>query len=257
MNDSLKIRLMERRISVGSWITIGHPAIAEIMARSGFDWLTVDMEHSAITFHEAQQLIQVIDLCGVVPLVRVGQNEPYYIKRVMDAGAHGVIVPMVNSREDAIRAVNAVKYPPVGTRGVGLSRAQGYGMGFSEYREWVNEGSIVIVQIEHIDAVNNLEKILAVEGVDGFMVGPYDLSASMGRPGDFDHPDVTGALVRVLEVSGSLNALSGIHVIPPDAREVNRKIDEGYRFIAFCLDTLFLGRTCLDQMEGIRRKHGG
>src|SRR3972149_4262048 len=114
--DSLKNKLKNRKISLGSWITIGHPAIAEIMAKSGFDWLTVDMEHSAITLHQAQQLIQIIELCGVTPLVRVGENNPNLIKRVMDAGSHGVIVPMVNTKEDAKRAVDAVKYPPMGKR---------------------------------------------------------------------------------------------------------------------------------------------
>ena len=127
---SLKERLRKKEVTVGSWITLGHPSVAEIMAHSGFDWLTVDMEHSAITLHQAQQLIQVIELSGVVPLVRVGENDPNLIKRVMDAGAHGVIVPMVNSKEEAEKAVRSVKYPPKGSRGVGLARAQKYGADF-------------------------------------------------------------------------------------------------------------------------------
>jgi 2-dehydro-3-deoxyglucarate aldolase len=176
MNDSLKKKLRKNVVTVGSWITIGHAAIAEIMAKIGFDWLVIDMEHSAITLHEAQQLIQVIDLCGVTPLVRVGENNPYLIKRVMDAGSYGVMVPMVNTKEDAIKAVNAVKYPPVGTRGVGLARAQGYGMDFERYNNRLNRDSVVIVQIEHIKAVENLDDILSVDGVDAFFVGPYDLS---------------------------------------------------------------------------------
>src|SRR3990172_12592200 len=122
---NLKEKLKQNKLTIGSWITIGNSSIAEIMAKAGFDWLTVDMEHSAITLHQAQQLIQIIELSGVVPLVRVGENSPNLIKRVMDAGAYGVIVPMVNSKEDAEKAVNAVKYPPVGNRGVGLARAQG------------------------------------------------------------------------------------------------------------------------------------
>ena len=158
----LKEKLKNNAPTLGSWITLGHPSIAEIMASSGFDWLTVDMEHSVITLDIAQQLIQIIETSGVVPLVRVGENSPNLIKRVMDAGAYGVIVPMVNSKKDALLAVNSVKYPPVGIRGVGLARAQGYGFNFKEYKKWLEKDSIVIVQIEHIEAINNLEDILSL-----------------------------------------------------------------------------------------------
>jgi len=246
---SLKSQLQDRNLTIGSWLTLGHPAIAEIMAKAGFDWLTIDMEHSAITLSEAQQLIQVIELAGCVPLVRVGANDANLIKRVMDAGAHGVIVPMVNTREDAMRAVNAVKYPPLGTRGVGLARAQGYGFKFESYKEWMEKESVVIAQVEHIDAVNNLEDILSVEGVDAFIIGPYDLSGSLGVPGQFDHPDVLTALERVQKVSRRMDAVSGFHVIPPELAALKEKIDLGYSFIGFSLDTLFLGNGCRQVMN--------
>lgn len=249
---SLKNKFQKNELIIGSWITLGNPAIAEIMAKSGFDWLTVDMEHSAITLHQAQHLIQIIELCGVTPLVRVGENNPNLIKRVMDAGAHGVIVPMVNTREDAVNAVNAVKYSPIGTRGVGLARAQGYGLEFERYRDWVNKESVVIVQIEHIKAVENLENILQVEGVDAFIVGPYDLSGSIGHPGSFEHPEVCSALKKIRDVSKKFNKVAGYHVILPDAEAVNKKIQEGYRFIGFSLDTLFLGIKCRGEMGKIK-----
>jgi len=251
-NNSLKAKIKNKEVTIGSWITLGHTSIAEIMAKAGFDWLVIDMEHSAITLHEAQELIKVIELLGIVPLVRIGENSQYKIKRVMDAGAHGVIVPMVNCNEDAIKAVSAVKYPPIGQRGVGLARAQRYGLEFERYRDWVNEESIVIVQIEHIEAVNNLKEILSINGVDGFIVGPYDLSASMGKPGEFDYPDVVNALTKVKEVSKEMDAVSGFHVVQPKTEEVMAKIKEGYRFIGFSLDTLFLGKTCLSKMGEIR-----
>ena len=250
---NLKLKLKQNKLTIGSWITLGHPSIAEIMARAGFDWLTVDMEHSAITLQQAQQLIQVIELCGVIPLVRVGENNSNLIKRGMDAGAHGVIVPMVNTKEDAIKAVNAVKYPPVGTRGVGLARAQGYGLEFDKYKNWVNKNSIVIVQIEHIKAVENLEDILSVEGIDAFIVGPYDLSGSIGRPGDFEHPDTVSALKKIMEVSKKIKKTAGFHVIPPDADSVIGKINNGYKFIGFSLDTLFLGTLCRDELSKIKK----
>ena len=180
---TLKDLLKGRGVTLGSWITLGHPAIGEILAGCGFDWLTIDMEHSAITLAECQELVRVIELAGCAPLARVGENDPNLLKRVMDAGAHGVIVPQVNSREEALRAVASVRYPPEGTRGVGLARAQGYGLNFDTYREWNREESVVIVQVEHIEAVKHLGEILSVPGVDGFIVGPYDLSASLGHPG--------------------------------------------------------------------------
>ena len=250
---SLKARMNDRELTIGSWITIGHPSVAEIMTQAGFDWLTIDMEHSAITLSEAQNLIQVIDLAGVVPLVRVGSNDPNLIKRVMDAGAHGVIVPMVNTPEDAQKAVKSVKYPPEGFRGVGLARAQKYGADFEGYKKWCENESIVIVQVEHIEAVKNLEAILEVKGVDGFIIGPYDLSGSMGIPGKFDDARMKETLAKVKKISAERNALSGYHVIKPDIEEFNIKKKEGYKFIAFSLDMLFLGQTCRDLMKDLRK----
>ncbi|KUO41527.1 MAG: 2,4-dihydroxyhept-2-ene-1,7-dioic acid aldolase [Candidatus Hadarchaeum yellowstonense] len=251
---SLKEKLKTQTLTIGSWITLSHPAIAEIMAKAGFDWLTVDMEHSAITLHQAQQLVQVIELSGCTPLIRVGENNPNLIKRAMDTGAHGVIVPSVDCREDALKAVRAVKYPPLGTRGVGLARAQGYGMEFEKYKEWLNKESVVIVQIESIRAVKNLEKILRVKGVDAFMVGPYDLSGSLGRPGDFDHPSVVAALKQVMEISKKLKVPAGFHVIPPDVDALVTRAEEGYKFLAFSLDTLFLGQSCRKAVDLAKRR---
>jgi 2-dehydro-3-deoxyglucarate aldolase len=233
-------QIMNHDLTVGSWITIGNTAVAEIMARAGYDWLTIDMEHSAITLDVAQELIRVIELCGVAPLVRVGVNDATLIKRVMDGGAHGVIVPMVNSREDAEKAVTSVQYPPVGFRGVGLARAQKYGTDFESYKKWNERQSIVIVQIEHIEAVENMEAILAVPGVDGFIIGPYDLSGSLGAPGQFDHPEMVKALGRVKKVTKKMNILSGFHVVPPDPKVFQDKIKEGYKFLAYSLDALML-----------------
>lgn len=251
--DSLKSKLRKRQLTIGSWITLGHTSLAEIMAKAGFDWLTVDMEHSAITLYEAQQLVQVIELSGCAPLVRVGTNDANLIKRVMDTGAHGVIVPMINSREDAEQAVGAVKYPPQGFRGVGLARAQSYGTDFDGYRKWNETESIVIVQIEHIKAVENLEAILSVEGVDAFIVGPYDISTSLGVPGQFDHPQMTTVLSKVMDTAGRLKAVAGYHVVPPDTGQVLEKVRQGYRFLAYSTDFLFLGDSCRKGLDAIHR----
>jgi 2-dehydro-3-deoxyglucarate aldolase len=242
------------RISIGSWITIPHPAIAEIMARAGFDWLVVDMEHSSIGISMAEEMVRVIHLCGLPALVRVGENNANLIKRVMDCGASGVIVPMVNTQHDAVRAVQAVKYPPRGTRGVGLARAQGYGAFFEEYCKWVADESTVIVQIEHIQAVNNMDSILSVEGVDGFIIGPYDLSASLGISGQFDHPLMTDALKKIDDVVKKTVKCKGFHVVQPDVDIAFAKMEEGYSFIAFGVDFLFLGNSCQNGLSMLKKK---
>lgn len=251
--ESQKKKIDTQQISIGSWITLAHPAIAEIMAKAGFDWLAVDMEHSVITVREAEELIRVIDLCGVVPLVRLSANDPVQIKRVMDAGAHGVIVPMVNSAAEAEQAISAVRYPPQGMRGVGLARAQGYGNSFDKYLDWVNKESVVIVQVEHIEAVNNLKAILAVDGVDGFIVGPYDLSGSLGVPGQFDHPLMKEAMQRIETVGAASGKAPGIHVIEPKPDELKSRIEQGYRFLAYSLDIRMLDCACREGIAGIDR----
>jgi len=230
------------KVSIGTWITLGHPAIPEIFASSGFDWLAIDLEHSAITLGEAEELIRIIDLKNVIPLVRLSSNNAEQIKRVMDAGAHGVIVPMVNNAHQAVQAVAAVKYPPIGTRSFGLARAQGYGTSFEKYQQWQKENSIVVVQIEHVEAVENLAEILKVPGVDAYFVGPYDLSGSLGVPGQFDHPDFLQAMQKIKQVGAKSGKPGGRHIIEPDPSLLEAAIREGDQFIAYSLDIRMLDR---------------
>lgn len=252
----LKERIRSGRATIGSWITLGHVGIAEIMANAGFDWLVVDLEHSVIAIDTAGDLIRVIDLCGVAPLVRLTSNHPDLIKRVMDAGAHGVVVPMVNCADDAARAIAAVHYAPEGVRGVGLARAQGYGVRFKEYFAWQKENAVVIVQIEHKDALDHLEEILTVPGVDGFIIGPYDLSCSMGIPGEFDHPDFIAAMERIRATGERLGVAAGLHIVEPDHDRLAQSLREGYRFIAYSVDIRLLDvgvRQGLQQFREIIR----
>jgi 2-dehydro-3-deoxyglucarate aldolase len=230
------------KVSIGTWITLGHPAIPEIFASSGFDWLAIDLEHSAITLGEAEELIRIIDLKNVIPLVRLSSNNAEQIKRVMDAGAHGVIVPMVNNACQAAQAVAAVKYPPIGTRSFGLARAQGYGTSFEKYQQWQKENSIVVVQIEHVEAVENLAEILKVPGVDAYFVGPYDLSGSLGVPGQFDHPDFLKAMQKIKQVGAKSGKPGGRHIIEPDPSLLEVAIREGDQFIAYSLDVRMLDK---------------
>jgi 2-dehydro-3-deoxyglucarate aldolase len=237
--------MFERRnkdeVSVGSWLSLGSPYVAEIMAGSGFDWLAIDMEHSAAnSLGAVQRQIQVIDLAGCVPLVRVAKNDDTVIKQVLDAGAHGVIVPMVNTAEQAQQAVDAAHYPPVGRRGVGLWRAQAYGRSFEAYRDGLGKKAAVIVQVEHRRGMQNLEGILAVPGVTGFIIGPYDLSASFGIPGRFDHEDLREAFRKISEIARSSDKWAGVHVVQPDPAQVRAHLQEGYNLIAYGVDFTFL-----------------
>jgi 2-dehydro-3-deoxyglucarate aldolase len=227
--------------------------IPEILSPAGFDWLAVDMEHSSIDLGDLLPLIISIEANGMVPLVRVGENNANLIKRVMDAGAYGVIVANVNSAKEAKAAVNAVKYPPQGTRGVGLYRAQRYGRQFESYKKWLATDSVVIVQIEHIDAVNSVEEIFSVEGIDSFVVGPYDLSASMGMPGHFDDPRVVAAIVRVLKAAKKHGITPGFHSVSSSVADLKKRKKQGFKFLGYSLDSIILGdaaHSALKQAKG-------
>lgn len=250
----LKEKLQKKKISIGSWLTIPHQAVVEILCTAGFEWLAIDMEHSPISVETIMNLIGHIQGNNMQALVRVSKNEEVSIKRVLDAGADGVIIPMIRNKEEAIQAVNYVKYPPIGKRGVGLNRAQKYGTAFNSYKEWVKDEVIVIAQIEHIDAVNNLEEIFSVEGIDGIIVGPYDLSASMGYPGEYDRPDVKAALERVDKTAKKLNKPLGFHVIDSDHSKTLEKINMGYTFLAFSIDFFFLGDKARSEMNLLKNK---
>ena len=245
---SLKQKLKNNELTLGSWVTIGHQSVIEIMASAGFEWLTIDLEHSVIELAVAQNLIGHIQAAGMKALVRVGKNEEVVIKRIMDAGADGIIVPMVNSREDAEQAVRFAKYPPIGKRGVGLARAQKYGTGFDEYKEWLKDESVIIAQVEHIDSVRNINDIITTPGIDGIIIGPYDLSGSMNVPGEYDRPEVKEALLAVEKACKAAGFPIGFHVIQPDYEKLKEKIDLGYTFLAFSLDFLFLGQKAREEM---------
>ena len=243
-------------LTLGSWITLGHPGIAEIMAKAGFDWLVVDLEHSVISIEVAGDLIRTIDLCGVAPLVRLTSNDPNQIKRVMDAGAHGIVVPMVNTPADAARAVASTRYAPLGSRGVGLARAQGYGANFQDYLRWQSDGPVVIVQIEHKDAIAQLEQILAVPGVDGFIIGPYDLSCSMGIPGQFEQPEFISTMTHIRETGKRLSCPAGLHIVEPDLQRLEQAIREGYTFIAYSVDIRMLDVSVRQGMMKMKELRG-
>ncbi len=249
---SLKAQLNRSELTIGSWVTLGHPSIAEIMASAGFDWLVLDMEHSVLELSEVQTIIQVLDAKQCPAIVRLTSNHPDQIKRVMDAGATGVMVPMIKSAADAKAAVDGVYYPPRGQRGVGLARAQGYGASFPAYRAWLEDNAVIVVMIEHVDAVQAIDEILAVPGIDAYIIGPYDLSGSMGRPGDLNHPDVQAAIAQVLEAGRRAGKPGGIHVIEPDPQALQQRIAAGFNFLGYALDIRILDSICRSHLQSIR-----
>ncbi|ANE31758.1 HpcH/HpaI aldolase family protein [Campylobacter hyointestinalis] len=252
---SLKNKLKNSQLTIGSWIMIGNPISIEVMSLAGFEWLVVDMEHTSIELDTAQTLIATIQANGMKALVRVSKNEEVVIKKVLDMGADGIIVPMVCSRDDAIQAVNYAKYPPVGKRGVGLYRASKYGVNFEAYKKWVNEELVIIAQIEHIDAVRNIDEILQVEGIDATIIGPYDLSGSMGYPGEFEREDVKAAVQKTLDKCKQYNIPSGFHVVDTDPKKLQQKIDQGCIFLAYGIDYFFMRDAAINGMNKIRNQN--
>lgn len=241
----VKDTLRRGEVSIGSWLSIAHVSIAEILASAGYDWVVVETEHTSIDVSEVLRLVIAIDGAGAVPLVRLAGVDALQAKAVLDAGSGGVLVPMVNTREDAEMAVSIVKYPPLGVRGVGVARAHGYGQRFDEYLRRANEETLVIVQIEHIDAVRNIDEILSVDGIDGTFIGPYDLCSSMGLGGQLDHPEVVSCMRRVLEASTAHGVAPGIHIVRSETAvdEIRARVTEGYRFIAVGSDLFFLSHV--------------
>lgn len=253
-NTTLKKKLANNELTIGSWITIGHPSIVEVLSNAGFDWLTVDLEHTTIDLNMAQILISTIQANNMSAMVRISSNEEVVIKRVLDAGADGIIVPMVNDKEDALTAVRSAKYPPDGKRGVGLYRAQKFGLnnGFNEYNEWLNNNVVIIAQIEHIAAVANIQEIITTPGIDGILIGPYDMSGSMGIPGDYNNERVLTAIKDVEEQCRIFNFPFGYHVVTPDSALLAEKINKGYSFLAFATDCLFMGEKVIEEMKNFR-----
>lgn len=252
---NIKEKMRRGEPSIGTWLSMAHPSIAEILAMAGYDWVVIETEHTAIDVSEVLRLIIAIEQRGSVPLVRLAWNDPIQAKAVLDSGAAGVLVPMINTKADAELAVRMTKYPPLGERGVGLARAQGYGEHFDEYVRCANDDSLLMVLIEHKDAVANIDEILSVPGIDGTFIGPYDLSMSLGIPGQLSHPQSVAAKKRVLEATLAHGLVPGIHLVHPDtaAADCVQAVAEGYRFIAVGTDILFLGDSARALQQATRQ----
>lgn len=240
MPHRFRQRLRAGELLVGTIVTLDSPEVAEILSSVGFDWLFIDAEHSPLEAPEIQKVLQGAGT-EMPCLVRVVASEEPAIKKALDVGAAGIIAPMVNSEGHAERVVRLSKYAPLGTRGVGLGRAQGYGLRFQEYVDRANEDVAVVIQAEHIEAVENIEAIVQVAGIDAVFVGPYDLSASMDRLGDVGHPEVVSAIERVTEVCQGAGIPLGIFGVSAEA--VRPYIERGYTLIVAGVDTMILGQA--------------
>lgn len=229
-------RLREGELLLGTLVTIPNPAIAEILAGAGFDWLFLDAEHGPFDPHDAQSLMQAAGDCPCA--IRVPAHDEVWIKKALDCGAAAIIVPLVNNAEQAKRVVAHAKYAPAGRRGVGVARAQGFGMRFNEYLQTANEETAVIIQAEHRDAVGNIEAIVEVEGVDAVLIGPYDLSASYGKMGQLDDPEIVAAVDAIVTACRRSGVKVGVFGM--DAAAVVPFIRRGAGLIAVGSDSLYL-----------------
>jgi len=235
----IRKKLQNNQVSIGTWQQIPHSSISEILGQSGYDWVAVDMEHGSVSVAQLPDLFRGIELGGTLPLARIAESIPKDCKQALDAGAGGIIAPMIKSAEQLTMVRNACCWPPVGTRGVGFSRANLFGKNFDSYKKEA-QSPLLIAQIEHINAVNNLEEILQVDGLDAIIVGPYDLSASMGITGKFDTREFIEVMDSIINRCKKFNVPCGDHVVQPDRKLLDSRIDQGYRFIAYCTDGVFL-----------------
>ncbi len=237
IDTGFSARLRAGELLRGTMLTLPSPEIADMVSRCGFDWLFLDGEHGSPTTLEWQRLLMAIGgRCASLLRVPSLGEEP--IKTALDLGVDGVIVPMVNSAQQARDAVAWSRYPPQGRRGIGLARAQGYGLEFADYMQHANERIAVVVQAEHIDAVENIEEIAAVDGLDAVFVGPYDLSASLGKTGEVDDPEVISAIERITQVCRARGLALGYFGV--SAESVLPYVERGFNLVCAGTDAGFV-----------------
>jgi 2-dehydro-3-deoxyglucarate aldolase len=237
--EDIRARLHAGEPSIGSWMQIPHASVAEIMGAAGYAWVALDLEHGAIGVERLPDLCRALELGGTLPLVRLPEGAARDCKQALDAGAGGVIVPQVESAEQLGAIRDFCRWPPAGRRGVGFSRANLFGKHFEAYREEA-QAPLLVAMIESARAVSELDAILQVPGLDAVLVGPYDLSASMGLTGKFEAPEFVAALENVRALASQRRVACGIHVVAADPQQLHARLQEGYRFIAYSIDAVFL-----------------
>jgi 2-keto-3-deoxy-L-rhamnonate aldolase RhmA len=245
-------RLKKKDTLIGTIVSVPSPAIAEILSDAGFDWLFIDGEHGALEIGDIVGILQAVGH-RTPCIVRVPSAQEVFIKKVLDLGSAGIIAPQVNTAGEAADVVRWSRYAPSGSRGVGLARAHGYGFGFKDYLQSANDRVTVIVQVESALAVQNIDEISKVEGIDAILLGPYDLSASFGKMGLIDDPVVVDAIGKVTQSCLSAGIPLGYFGVTAEA--IQPYIDRGYTLIAGGVDTLFLGSAARKMLSELRPKH--
>jgi len=236
----LKSKLRDRAKVFGAWTSIGDPQISEAFAHTGVDFIGIDIEHSSISFQQSQRIIAAAQAYGTCCLPRIPSHSMETIKRLMDSGADGVIVPMVETVGEVEKLIEWTKYPPVGKRSFGVNRAHDYGFGFDTYiKDW-NESSTLIVQIESTKGIENLEAILKFDEIDAVMLGPFDLSGSLGIPGQVDHPKIQEAAQLMTELSRKYKKGCGTQVVDPQPENVHAAFEQGNTFVVLSSDIFLL-----------------
>ena len=252
MKNTLRQLLAAGKPAVGTMVQIPSAPVVEVLAQAGFDWLVSDAEHGPIDIESVHAMVRATAGTAVTPTVRIPSNLDWLTKRVLDVGALGVMVPGVNSGQEAQAAVRAVRYPPQGTRGFGPTFAGlRWNLSGADYARQANGEVMAILQIEHADAVARIDEILAVPGVDVALIGPYDLSGSMGLLGQVTHPDVQAAIGRVLKAAQKANVAAGIFGTSPE--DINRYIAQGFRAILLGLDVGFLAAGAQSALAQVKR----
>lgn len=251
----MKIKLKNRELIFGAWTSLAHPQITEMFASiMKPDFVGIDIEHSTISQGEAQRIIAAGQAHGVPVLPRVASHDVEAMRRLCDSGADGLIVPMVNTPQEVEQIVNGCKYPPIGKRGFGIARAQGYGASFEDYTSSWNKKSVLIIQAESITAVENIDRLLDHEQVDGVMVGPYDISGSLGIPGKLSDPKVLKASEKVVEACAKFGKACGTQITTlPNEESIKQAIDSGYTMIVLASD-IFLMWHWSEQMRRLKEK---
>ena len=250
--SKLKKSLNKRELLFGGWISYDHPSIAETFALTGFDFISIDMEHAPISLSSAQRIISISQAYQIPCLPRPVSHSNDFFKPLLDSGSDGLIVQMVETSEEVENISKYLKYPPIGNRTYGVNRAHSYGLNFKDYVNNWNAESILIVQIESEQGVNNIQSIVSNPNVDGVMIGPYDLSGSLGVPGETSHPNVINASKKVIEICKKYNKSCGTQISNPDLKNINEAIDEGYTFIILSSDLFVLSNWAQNMKKTIR-----
>lgn len=252
MSDNFRDRLLRGDRLIGTLLSLPSPELAEIASDAGFDWLFLDMEHGALEARDILRMVQAArEPCA--PLVRVPENREIWIKKALDTGAAGIIIPHVNSAEDAAKAVHYGKYPPEGGRSVGFSRSNRYGTRFQESVESANAETVVIAQVEHIDGVRAIEAILDVSGVDAVFIGPYDLSASLGKPGRIQDLDVRESIRSVAAACARRKVPAGIFAL--DVAGAVKALEEGYSLVCSGIDVGLFSQAAAAIIRGLKPRN--